>query len=79
MKFSPLSTTTAPLQKNWLKAIEKTFKRDKNIVGIVGRSKNMFPKNPYATAEQCRFSYWYLKHIISLGKEEILKMGKYKF
>lgn len=62
--------------KNWLKAIEKTFKRDKNIVGIVGRSKNMFPKNPYATAEQCGFSYWYLKHIISLGKEEILQDGE---
>ena len=62
--------------KSWLKAIEKTFESDKNIVGIVGRSENMFPKNPYAVAEQCWFLYWYLKHISSRDKEEVLRDGE---
>lgn len=62
--------------KNWLKEIEKTFKSDKNIVGIVGRNENIFPKNSYAAAEQCWFLYWYLKQISSRNKEEILKDGE---
>lgn len=61
--------------KNWLKEIEKTFKSDKNIVGIVGRNENMFPKNPYATAEQCWFLFWYLRHISSLERQERLTSG----
>lgn len=62
--------------KNWLKEIEKAFMSDKNIVGVVGRNENMFPKNPYATAEQCWLLYWYLKHISTLSKKEALRNGE---
>ncbi|MBI5356109.1 glycosyltransferase [Candidatus Collierbacteria bacterium] len=62
--------------RNWIKEIEKSFKKNVDIVGIVGRSKNMFTQNPYACAEQCWFLYWYLKHISISNKEEILNDGE---
>lgn len=64
------------VSKNWLKEIEITFKNDKNIVGVVGRNENMFPRNPYAVAEQCWFLFWYLKHISSRDKKEVLQDGE---
>lgn len=63
-------------EKNWIKEIEDAFNKNDYVVGVVGRNNNMFPKNPYATAEQCWLLYWYLKHISTLSKKEALRNGE---
>jgi len=54
--------------KNWLKNINNFFKKKSKINGLVGRTENLFKKNPYACVAQCYYCRWLTGNFKNINK-----------